>query len=174
MDLAKLIQKVIQNKSLFFVVVVVLAFSVAGVVLWGGFNSKMVFYQNQIRQKKEKNTIILEYNKVKKQLDEYLSSLSKPLTSEALISKIASYASQSHIDIVDINPQGTKKFDNYVSIIINLSITAKDFRDIVSFIRLLETSPYSFKIQNWKGKMPDSEAGVTACDLNIVSVQVKK
>lgn len=173
MDLSKGLKKIIEQKSIFLVIIVLLAFFVGGVVLWGGFSAKLVSYQNQIQQKKQKYNLIEEYNKVKKQFDEYAATLPKPRTSDSLINQISDYAAQNHAEI-DFNPQGTKKIDFYQSTAIHLNVKVKDFRDLVSFMQMLETSPYSFKIENLTGTMEASENGSISFDLNITSIQIKK
>lgn len=175
MDLNKIFKSITENKSVFLALVVVLAFFIAGVVLWGGISSKMVSYRNQIEQKKEKNKIIEEYGRSKKQLDEYLASLAKPLTSDALTNKIAALASQNRIEDIDIVPQPAKKFDYYIATTINLSFKVNNFKDLITFMQALDASPYVFKVQSWKAKMDDGEErGVVNCELVITSTQVKK
>ncbi len=168
------LQQMIAKKSIFLVIVVLLLFFIGGIVLWGGVSSKMVSYQNQIQQKKQKYSVIEDYVQNKKRFDDYIGTLRKVLTSDALINQISDYASQNHVE-VDFNPQGTKKYDLYTSTAIHLTVRVKDFKDLVSFVQMLETSPYGFRVENLAGKMDDSEtAGFITFDLNLTSAQIKK
>ena len=137
MDLNKGLQNILAKKSFILVVVVVLAFFIFGVALWGSFSSKRVAYQNQIQQKKQKNLVIEEHDKVRKKLSEYLASLTKPLTSDALSNKIVDYAAQYNVEIIEINPGDIKKFDYYISIPIQLTVKTKDFKNLISFMQSL-------------------------------------
>ncbi len=168
------LQNILAKKSLILVVVVVLAFFILGIVLWGSFSSKTAAYQSQIQQKKQKNIVIEERGNVKKQLSDYVAALPKPLTSDALTNKIADYALQHNVEIIEINAGDIKKFDYYIVTPILLTVKIKDFKDLVSFMNMLETGKYPFKIEKWKGTMDESDAEATSYEFNLTSVQVKK
>ena len=168
------LQNILAKKSIILVVVVVLAFFILGIVLWGSFSSKTAAYQNQIQQKKQKSIIIEERDKVKKRLSEYVASLTKPLTSDALTNKIADYALQYNVEIVEINAGEVKKFDYYISTPILLTVKIRDFKNLISFMKILETGKYAFKIEKWKGSMDESGAEAANYEFNLTSVQVKK
>ena len=173
MDMSKDLKKIIENKSIFLVIVVILAFIVLAVVIWGGFKTKMLAYQNQVKQKEEKSSVIKQYDLAEKGYNSFLDSIKKPLTPDALSNEIDSFASQNGVE-VEISPQSPKNIENYVSTSFHLNVKSKDFKSLLLFIQAIEKSPYGFRVDSWNGKLssPDSE-GIES-ELNITSIQVKK
>ena len=167
------LQKIIVKKSLFLVAVVLLIFFVSALILFGDYSSKAINYQNQNQQKLQKIDRVAKYNKSNKELKEFLTSLPKQLGTDELANQVEDYAVRNHIDIVDVLSKDPKISDHSVSIEIHLSVKVRNFNDLVLFFHVVETSPFSLKVDFWSGKIGDANTGLMDGDINIIATQIK-
>ena len=97
----------------------------------------------------------------------------KTISTDALINQVDDYAIQNHIEILDVSAKDPQKLEDYTSLGIHLAVKVKDFKDLVLFFYMIETSPYSLKVESLNGKIQDSKVGSITCDINIISNQIK-
>lgn len=170
--LNKSIQQIIERKSLFLVVVVLLIFFMIGAALFGDYSSKRVNYQNQIKEKLNRNSVVDDYDKSMAQFNEYASSLAKSATGDALI-QLEDYASQYNINVLNASPGEVQEHGYYSSIGFHLSVRVGDFKDLISFLQTVENSPFRFKVDYYTATMADVNTGSINCEINITSTQIK-
>lgn len=162
MDLSsinKIIQTIISKKSIFLAVVVVLGFIVSAIVLYGDFSTKINSFETQNQSKIKKIDRIKEYDQSKEELKKFLASLPRPLNPDELIGQVEDYAINNRITIVNISSKDMEKHDDYKSMEITMSIKAPSFKNLLTYFRVLETSPYSLRIKSFstqKGETPES------------------
>jgi hypothetical protein len=167
------IQKILDNKNIFLVVVVVLIFFICAVILFGDFYSKIVNYRDLNRGKLEKIALVDSFNKSKDAVDNFKKSVPKPLSGDELINQIEEYATHNHINVIDVASKDPQNFDNYISTGMNMTVKVKDFKDLVSFFNMVETSPYSLKVEVWSAKSKNAADGSFDCEMYIVASQIK-
>ncbi len=166
------IQKIIAKKSILLVIVVLGIALISGVSLFGKFSSQMANYQNLIKQKLEKIDVIASYEASKEKVDKFKSSLAKPLTQDSLFNKLADFANQNNISIINLSPGQQTDHEDYGSTSFLMTIKAANFKDLVSFFYSIESSPYAMKVQSWSTKL-DNSTDFINCDIDIVAVQIK-
>ncbi len=170
----KSIQKIIEKKSLFLVIVVFLLFLVSAVILFGDYSSKMVNYQSQDKIKRQKIDLIAEYEKSETDLKEFLAALPKRFSTDELLSQVENYALKNHINIVNVSSKDAQNYKNYTSIGMHMSFKVKNFMDMISFFQNIEKSPYALSVESWIGKAGETRDGAIDCEINIIATQIKK
>jgi hypothetical protein len=174
MDLAKLIeflQNIIAKKNIFLAVIVVLCFVMSAIILFGNLSSKIINLKNENQKKLQKISKITELNDAKVKLNEFISSLPKPLSGEELVTKVEDYAIQNHINILNVSSTDIQKHDHYVSMGINMSLKVQNFKDLISFFHGIEKSPLLLKIDNWTGRTGEP-LGSIDCEISIIVTQL--
>jgi hypothetical protein len=169
----KNIQKVLANKSFFLIIIVFVVFLIIAIILYGDYSSKTFNYKNQNEKKLQKIDRIIVYSKSKDEIEKFLSSLPKPLSSDELVNLVDDYAIQNHIDILNVVAKQSQKYEKYISMEIHMAAKVQNFKDLVSFFYLIENSPYLFKLDAWSGRTGDSSTGIIDCDINIIATQIK-
>jgi hypothetical protein len=174
MDPQNTIKQIIERKSIFLVVVVLLIAFIIGTVLYGNYSSKMVNLQNKIQQNTQKITLISPYQKSKEDVDKIIDSSGQTLTGDALISQISDYANPNHIEIINASPGEVQNQSFSTITTFRLNVRAKSFKDLVSFIFAIERSVYLLKVDSLTLTIDNPAQGSLNCDININSVQIKK
>ena len=168
------IQKIIENKSVFLVIVVVLIAVICGVILFGDYSTKVVNYKEQNKSKLEKIDLISAANKSTEALDGFAKNFPNSFSGDELANKVEEYAIRHHINIVDMTSKDPQKLDMYATISIKTSFVVKDFKDLVAFFDEIENSPYSLKVESLSAGTRDATDGSFSCEVNIVATQIKR
>src|SRR5205085_1428706 len=126
-------QNVILKKNFFLVIVVVLIFFITAVILFGDYSSKMGNYKNENQKKMEKISRIKEYSQSKENLAKFMAAVPKSLGPDELVAQVDDFALHNHISIVNVSSKDMQKFDEYVTMEIQISVKAQNFKDMVSF-----------------------------------------
>ncbi|MBI3602492.1 MAG: type 4a pilus biogenesis protein PilO [Candidatus Omnitrophica bacterium] len=175
MDLNKVFEKLFEKKSLLAAVAVLVLVSVVAMALLKDYSSKAANYQNQMQQMHQKIDMIARHEESLKQLNQLTSSLPKPMSTQKLINQLTDYATQNQVDILDITPKETKRENLYTITVVHSSVNASSFKNLLLFLRAVETSPYALRVESWSGKSQESDLGTGAvsCEIDIASIEIK-
>ena len=172
-SLNRIIYKIIEKKSVFLVVVVVLLSFISAVILFGDFSSKALNYQKENKLKIEKIARIAEHEQTNQRLKDLVASLRKPIDTDKLLNQVEDYAVKNHIDIVRVSAKDAQKSSKSTSIGMSMSFKVKSFTDLVSFLEMIENSPYFLRVESWLGNVEDPQKGSMECDINVATTQIK-
>ena len=172
-NISRYVQQIVERKGVVLVLVIVVMCMTGAAVLFREFSSQMTNYQEQIKQKNEKNNKIAEHEKSFTQLNELKSLLVKTTSQEELINQLEDYASKDNVSILNENTADTKDQNYYTATGMHLSIKVENFQNLVSFLHRVETSPYAFKVEYWSATVEDANKGSIHCEINITSIQIK-
>ena len=174
MDLHKVFRKLFEKKSLFAVGVVLVVALIAALALWKNYSSKLTDYQSEIQQTHQKIDIIAAHDQSLKELNKFTSFLAKPLSQEMLIHQLTDYAAQNQVDILNITPKETRSENFYTISVVQLNVTAGSFKNLLLFLRAVETSPYTLRVESWSARSQDDlGAGSIECEMNVASIEIK-
>ena len=147
-DLAKVLQGLIEKKELFLQVILSGITVIALISIFNDYRKQSEKYHQEIRQLHEKSKLIGKHNEVLKRLNAFLSGLPKELDEDQFSDRILDYAAQNNLAIVSIVP-GQKRAENLHDVYKSrLSMRANDYKDVLLFIKAVESSPYALKVDS--------------------------
>ena len=173
-DLNKILGKLLDQKTLFAILLVVLAALAAALMLFKDYSVRVNHLQQQNKQVSHKVDVIKDHDTSAQKLNAFSSSLPKSLTGEMFINQLSDYAAQNQVEILNITPGATKKEDFYNVTSVHLNATANSFKNMLLFLKTIETSPYALRVDSWSGQLQESNNSSSVnCEMDIASIEVK-
>lgn len=107
----------------------------------------------EIRVLEEKIKAIKSYEERKKELDDFMNNMPETIAVDTMRKLLNDLAVKNNIYIDGFSPAQREERDLYETIRFQLNLSADEYRDIVSFVRDLESTPYGIRVDNWRGNM---------------------
>jgi hypothetical protein len=121
-----------------------------------GLRLQMSQAQDKIEAVKARDAAIQNFNNFK-------SSLPKKLSEFDLITLISDYAKLYHVTISSLSPAESQDKGLYDVINVNFDAESDDFKGMMLFLRTIEKSNLSIRINSWSGKEePDGKINFDA------------
>ena len=92
-------------------------------------------------------------------LKTYLSTYPTAIPTNQLIGKISEFAEEAHVNIISFSPVKLSESVFITQYTINLDIQGKTYQNIVDFVHIIETSPYTLRINKWTGRSRGTVGG---------------
>ena len=100
----------------------------------------------EIQNEKDIESVIADIQKLKARLDDYKSMASPYNDTSFIINTVSQYANQLGIRFGSIRPQSIKEIDPYAYLSLSLSSQMDSFKQLGTFISLVENSPKFLQI----------------------------
>ena len=145
------VKSTLLSKPDLIVVLILVALTVGG--------SVYLFFNHQKAVSQAKQTIStleeqLEASKTHKQtkneLDKFLEKFPQAATVDQVINVLSSYASEQQLKILSFTPAQKEEGEHIIVSQFSLSVAGNTFPKILSFLKLVEESPYAVRVQNWE------------------------
>lgn len=100
---------------------------------------------------KKKDKAIDAYNAAQTELKEFIDNIPEDIGETAFMNQMTDFAESRHVQIKSFSPAKRRSEPLYALTSIVLDVSAQNYKDIWLFIHDIEKSPYSIRIDNWKG-----------------------
>ena len=140
------------------------------VVIINDHRAKVQDFRNQTSQAQDKLAAIKARDQSAGDLSAYQSTLPKEVNEFDLIGLISNYAKSNHVNIPSLSPSQSKDMGLYDEIDIAFQATADNFKDMVLFLRKLEKSTSTLRVDSWSGQ--ESDNGQIVFNVTISSVHI--
>jgi len=83
---------------------------------------------------------------------DFLSKFPEVIPVNQFIGKISDFAEEAHVNIVSFSPVKSKEGEYTTHYVINLDVEAQTYQDLVNFLHIVESSPYTLRLNKWTGR----------------------
>ena len=175
-SLDKFIRGLFERLETASITIVILILFGTLIFIFQQYRSQEEDLQKQIKLMQEKIKTIQDYEESLKTLETYMASLPQNLEEGKVVKQLAVYATQNHVIILSFIPLGMESgaFDSITKI--RLTVWVKTYKDMVRFIRTIETSPFGLRIDSWSGGLQNHKFGLNGvgATIEISSIKIKK
>lgn len=141
-------QTVLQKKELLSQVVVGTVSLLLLIVFVKGYFDRRQKYQEEIDQLNAKIEVIQIHDEGVSKIKSFLAAQPKALDDDHFSSLLAEYASQAQVSIVSFSPEGKQVEDMKDVLSGKVSVRAQTYKDFLSFLKLIESSPSALKVDS--------------------------
>jgi len=107
----------------------------------------------KLTQQEEKTQALEKFKNTQKIFREFLNNVPEVVSENRLIEMLSKIALESGVQIISLSPT-TKKSDLYSNLTnIKITISSKNYSDIIRFMYKLEHSENSIRVKGWKGSL---------------------
>ncbi len=180
LNVTKILQMLAEHKVKVMVAGFAMAAVIGGLMIFNGYRAQAVEHQQQMQGFQEKMDVIGRYKRSLKTLNDFFASLPAQLEDDKLITQLTEYAVKNNVDIINYAPGQSKNEKLYDSSRVRLSVSAGSFKDLLAFMRMIERSPYSLRVESFssssglKSNADADQRQFATAEIFISSVHVKQ
>jgi hypothetical protein len=160
LDLKKLTKVFAEHQNTLIKSVLIIGSLFMAVVMFNNHRIKSQVLTSQISQAQQKLDAIKTHEQAAHDLDAFKSSIPKRINEFGLLSVISNYAKLYHVAIPSLAPGDSKDMGLYDVININFEAQSDNFKDMMLFLRKIEKSNFSLRVNSWSGHALD-DGGIT-------------
>lgn len=142
------------------VVVSMIIIFIAMIVSFNFFSEK----QNEIKGVKTQVTTmqskidaIKQYNQTLTEFNTAFDALPQGLSGPALIDTITEIAQKHNVRVLSFSPIQVQSEEYYDRVIINMSLSAKSYKDLLLFVSEIENSTHNLRVNEWNENLETKE-----------------
>lgn len=130
-------------------------------------------FDQKIADYRQKEKPIEEYKKIQRENRSFFAEAPQSLSENGFINEIASMASRRNVKIISYAPVSPFVASFYKKIIITVECVAPNFQDAMFFLKDIEDSPRSIRIDSWQARSDTlQQSEEEKKNSNVVSMQV--
>ena len=148
-DINDLISRFLSQKVVIANIIVVVLGLLGGYYLYNNFTHQKQAAQQNIAMLQEKLATISTYQTTKKQFDEFKNTLPKSIDEDNLVDALSNYAIQNNVEVVSFSPVTSSDSAYYTRSSVDMNVRAKDFKQLVLFIKTLESEQMVLRLENY-------------------------
>jgi len=152
LDADKLSKILIQYQKPFIQLVTIVLTVILVGMIFNDHQAKDKLLRVQISQAQEKLSVVKAREASIANLHDFTNTLPRKINEFDLIGLVSEYAKKCNVNISSISPAESKDMGLYDLINFNFSATADSFKDLMLFLRKIERSQYSLRIDSWSGQ----------------------
>ena len=115
--------------------------------------------KNTVTEMKSKADVVARLGQVQKEYDEFIKKFPQSIETDRLIDKISEFAVTHNVQITSYTPAKQKTSGLVELTTISINISGNNYNDIVAFIKDIEESPYTLKVEKWYGSLLEERRG---------------
>ncbi len=112
----------------------------------------------ETQKMQEKLAAVENQKKVQQEYTDFMKSLPKSLPTDQVIDKISDFAVARDVQITSFSPTKNKNDAFTEMATLSINVTTQDYNNMILFIKDIEESPYSLRIEKWLGKLSDKSS----------------
>ena len=153
---------------------------IGGLMVFNGYRERVAGYQRQMQDLQDKMDVVRRHERSLKALKVFWAALPGELEDNKLIIQLTEYAVKNNVDIINYAPGQSKNEKLYDSSRVRLSVSAGSFKDLLAFMRMIERSPYSLRVESFssssglKSNADADQRQFATAEIFISSVHVKQ
>ena len=110
-----------------------------------------------------------------------MSQFPKVIEKEKLIDKLSEYARDNNIQVSSFSPINETEAEFAKTQTIKINVSSESYKDLVMFIKSIETAPFSIRVDHWVGQLSssfqndpgDKPSNAVEAEVEISSVKLK-
>jgi len=133
------------------------------IIAWMMYNAQCIKEQGlrtQISQLQDKLDVITRQRAAVKNLNDFKSSFSAGIDDDKIITQITSYAKAHGVSISSLAPGMKQDMGLYDISSVDLVGVARNYKEMVRFLRDMEMSKFLFKLESWVGHISGTEDAI--------------
>jgi len=132
--------------------IVFVAFILASNVLSGHKKQGKVL-QAEILKMQDKTNVIKKNDNVLSEIKTFMNSFPQSITKDELVDYVVSYALDNNVQIISFSPATNISDTLYEKVVIEVSLSAENYDDMVSFLHTLEIAPEPWRVESFTSSL---------------------
>ena len=146
----------------------------ATIYIYKSYREKLTAITEETERLNNKLKIADTQKIVQKNYDEFMGQFPKVIEKEKLIDKLSEYARENNIQVSSFSPIKETEAEHTKTQALKINITSDNYKDLILFIKSIETAPFSIRVDRWAGQMsPTSKAESGAKSATTVEAEVE-
>ena len=154
------IKEALQKHPEIFVNILLIPLTLFAIIyLYSGRQKEAQKLRNTIVEMRGKADVVARLGQTQKEYDEFIKKFPQSIESDRLIDKISEFAVTHNVQITSYTPAKQKTSGLVELTSISINISSNNYDDIVAFIKDIEESPYTLKVEKWYGSLSEERRG---------------
>ncbi|MBF0531800.1 MAG: type 4a pilus biogenesis protein PilO [Candidatus Omnitrophica bacterium] len=124
--------------------------------LWNNARAQQAALLRQLIALKQKTETVAAGKAAAKEYADFFAQLPKPIESDELRDVLSQLAVERHIQILEFTPLGNKENESINLLQVRMNLVSDTYRDMVAYIRAIETLPFAVRVDKWSGRTKDA------------------
>jgi len=170
MDMAQFADALTENQNTLFKGILVVGSVALGVMMFNDHHAKEIALKTKMTQMQQKLDTIKSRDAAIKDLDDFKASIPKKINEFELITLISDYTKIYNITISSLTPAESKDMGLFDLINVSFDLKADNYKDMMLFLREIEKSNFSLRINSWSGHEEDDGKMIFVIEISAVLV----
>ena len=170
LDTEKLTKLVIENQNVLIKIILVVGALYLSWNMFNDFQLKNKGITAKIALLEQKMNAVKARDAANQDLDAFKSAIAPKINEFELITLLSNYAKKDNVNITSLSPAESKDMGLYDAINVNFSASSKSFKEMMHFLRKIEKSKSSLRINTWSGH--EDRSGAITITIEISAVMI--
>jgi Tfp pilus assembly protein PilO len=149
-DVSALKEKIQSRPDVIITILTITISIFATVFVYTKYETQAKSLNQQVNAFKEKNKVVAKHKKSQEEYNKFIKTFPDSLTIDEFSNKLSRTALAYDIRILDFKPTQKSNNDYFSYDGVAITISANEYEDLVDFIKEIESSSNTFRIESWK------------------------
>ena len=157
LDVDKLLKLVVEYQNVLIRIVLIIGSLLMAGNMFTDYSVKSKALSTQMSDAQQKIAAIKDRDAAVVNINNFKSSIPQNLTESELITLISQFAKSYNVTITSLTPGGSDNLGLYDLLDVAFDASSNSFKNILLFIRKIETSKFPLRIDSWSGQETESK-----------------
>ena len=150
------IKETMQKHPEIFINILLIPLTLFAIIyVYSGQRKEAQRLKDVITELKSKTGVVTRLGQTQKEYDEWVKKFPQTIAGDRLIDKISEFAVTHSVQITSYTPAKQKASGLIEQTTISINISSNNYDDIVAFVKDIEESPYTLKVEKWFGSLAE-------------------